>query len=90
MLNMLVHYLVFVGRISDMRAYPKSHHHTPNKNAMLKKPRTKGVNNMQEFKERRKGWQESASRNFMEIITICGLVAVIYMPEIVGFLEGWS
>ncbi len=44
---------------------------------------------MQEFKERRKGWQESASRNFMEIITICGLVAVIYMPEIVGFLEGW-
>jgi hypothetical protein len=44
---------------------------------------------MQEFKERRKGWQESASRSLMEIITICALVAVIYMPEIVGLLEGW-
>jgi hypothetical protein len=47
---------------------------------------------MQEFKERRKGWQKSASRNFMEII-LCLLaaeiIAVIYMPEIVGFLEGW-
>jgi hypothetical protein len=44
---------------------------------------------MQEFKERRQGWQKSAGRNFMEIITICGLVAVIYMPEIVCLLEGW-
>tara|TARA_R110002126_G_scaffold169517_1_gene318494 strand:- start:965 stop:1126 length:162 start_codon:yes stop_codon:yes gene_type:complete len=52
---------------------------------------------MQEFKERRQGWQALASRRFMGIISMCGLeimitcglVAVIYMPEIVGFLEGW-
>tara|TARA_R110002126_G_scaffold45291_3_gene128595 strand:- start:147 stop:284 length:138 start_codon:yes stop_codon:yes gene_type:complete len=44
---------------------------------------------MQEFKERRQGLQALASRRFMEIITICGLVAVVFMPEIVGFLDGW-
>jgi hypothetical protein len=41
---------------------------------------------------RRKGYQDRmiinfTKRNIMEIMTICALVIMIYMPELVGLLE---
>ena len=42
---------------------------------------------MDKLKERRKGYKSMLSGNFMEIMTICALVVVIFIPEIVGLLE---
>jgi hypothetical protein len=39
------------------------------------------------MQNRRSGDQRFISRNFMGIMTICALVIVIFMPEIVGLLE---
>ena len=61
---------------------------------MLKKPRTKGVNNMQEFKERRQGYKWNdfiawTQRHPIELILLAGMALMVYIPEIVGFLDGW-
>ena len=39
------------------------------------------------MQNRRSGDQRFISRNAMGIMTICALVIVIFMPEIVGLLE---
>ena len=50
---------------------------------------------MQEFKERRQGykWNDFISwtqRHPIELILLAGMALMVYIPEIVGFLEGWS
>ena len=54
---------------------------------------------MQEFKERRQGYKWNgfitwALRHpieliFIELILLAGMALMVYIPEIVGFLEGW-
>ena len=50
---------------------------------------------MREFKERRKGYKWNGfiawtKRDPVELILVAGIVLMVYIPEILGFFEGWS